>query len=95
MITYLSRERGDVQGGVSLLGGRVDLGAPGDQLLDHVDVALLGGQVEGVQTVRVARVDVRAGLEVLQDLLEVAAAGGTQEGSVVIGLELIKRENSG
>ena len=84
-----------MQGGVSLLGGRVDLGAPGDQLLDHVDVALLGGQVEGVQPVRVARVDVRAGLEVLQDLLEVAAAGCPQEGSVVIGLELVKRENSG
>ena len=47
----LAGQGADVEGGVPLLGRRVDLGAPGKQILDYQNVTLLAGQVQGVQTV--------------------------------------------
>ena len=47
----LTSQGADVEGGVPLLGRRVDLGAPGEQVLDYQHVTLLAGQVQGVQTV--------------------------------------------
>ena len=47
----LSGQGADVEGGVPLLGRRVDLSAPGEQVLHYQHVALLARQVQGVQTV--------------------------------------------
>ena len=47
----LSGQGADVEGGVPLLGRRVDLSAPGQQVLHYQHVALLARQVQGVQTV--------------------------------------------
>ena len=47
----LAGQGADVEGGVPLLGRRVDLGSPGEQILDYQHVTLLAGQVQGVQTV--------------------------------------------
>ena len=47
----LPGEAGNVQGGVALLGGRVDLGAPGQQLRHDALVTLLAGQVQRIESV--------------------------------------------
>ena len=47
----LASQGADVEGRVPLLGRRVDLGSPGEQVLDYQHVTLLAGQVQGVQTV--------------------------------------------
>ena len=47
----LPGEAGDVQGGVALLRGRVDLGTPGKQLCHDALVALLAGQVQRIESV--------------------------------------------
>ena len=47
----LTSQGADVEGRVPLLGRRVDLGSPGEQVLDYQHVTLLAGQVQGVQTV--------------------------------------------
>lgn len=49
--TDLAGEGGDVEGGVALLGGGVDAGAPLEELADHAHVALLGGEVQRVQAI--------------------------------------------
>ena len=41
----------DVEGGVPLLGRRIDIGAPGEQVLNYQHMTLLAGQVQGVQTI--------------------------------------------
>ena len=48
---YLSCEWRDVQGCVSLLGGGVDFRASLQKLADNLDMALLGRQVERVQSI--------------------------------------------
>ena len=47
----LPGEAGNVQGGVALLGGRVDLGAAGEQLCDNALVPLLAGKVQRIESV--------------------------------------------
>ena len=85
--SHLSCEAGDVERGVALLGGGVDVGAAREEFPDDGDVPLLGGEVERVEAVGVARVDVGGALEELQHLLQVAAAGGAQEARIVVGLQ--------
>ena len=85
--SHLSCEAGDVERGVALLGGGVDVGAAREELADDGDVALLGGEVQRVEPVGVARVDVGRPLEELEHLLQVAAAGGAQEARIVVGLK--------
>ena len=40
-----------MEGGVPLLGGRVDLGATGQQVVDNVEMSLLAGEVQCVQPI--------------------------------------------
>ena len=47
----LAGQGADVEGGVPLLGRRIDLSAPGEQVLNYQHMTLLAGQVQGVQTV--------------------------------------------
>ena len=47
----LAGQGADVEGGVPLLGRRIDLSAPGEQVLNYQHMTLLAGQVQGVQTI--------------------------------------------
>ena len=47
----LPGEAGDVQGRVALLGGGVDLGAPGQQLCHNALVTLLASKVQRIESI--------------------------------------------
>lgn len=69
---------------VSFLGSRVHIRSPVQQLRHHMQMSILGRQMQRIQSVGVGGVDVHIVLELLDDLVQVTCPRRPQEGGVAL-----------
>ncbi len=85
-------ESSDVERGVSFPRSSVDARSSLEELLDNIDVPILGGQMECVESIGITSIYVNVSLEVLQDFFEVPCTSRTEEARS--GLRLEQQQNT-